>query len=222
MHLSAMRTDWKRGNGMIAIAAMVLAAPMIALTAAAQNYVGQTQSHFLRGTVAEIDQQHIVVKQDSSSLTALPLQSGWSVALITPADDSILQVGNLVNIVEVDAPNGISEALFVDKLPLDLPAPRGRAVSQMPGSDAPGAWGSLGTIIALERAAEGTIIVTQLPQGQHRSLTKRSTVMVTNTASDQSIVKAGDHVCVIVHPGQHGEPVAFRVLVGANGSVPPM
>jgi hypothetical protein len=147
-----------------------------------------------------------------------------------------MKVGNIVNIVEVDQPDGVSYALFVDYLvsrnqppgaPTDPNIPpstvaEGRAWSQLPGSDQFGAWGTLGKIISVEKTPKGMLIVQQLPEGPHRSLVSSDTVMVRNDRSPQSVVKIGENVAVILRKGPDGKPTANRILVGGKGTIPPM
>lgn len=202
-----------------------------------QNATGQTGSYFLRGKVTAIQSDQVTVAPRSGGTpVTVPLVKGWTATVINPADERIVKVGNIVNIVEVDQPDGVSHALFVDYLASrnappgtsfdsDIPpstVPEGRAWSQLPGSDQFGAWGTLGKIISVEKTANGMVVVTQLPEGLHKSLVSSETVMVRNDRSPQSVVKVGENVAVILRKGPEGKPMANRILVGGKGTIPPM
>lgn len=212
------------------LAILVILAPAIVF---GQNPVGQTGGYFLRGRVMAIQPDQITVAPHSGGAPlTVPLVKGWTVTLISPADDSIVAIGNIVNIVEVDEADGISRALFVDYLATRNARPGatttapavtgGRAWSQLPGRDEFGAWGTIGRITRVEKTPKGLLVVTEIPDGAHTSLVPPGTVMVRNDPQDQSRVRVGENVAVILNKGADGKPVARRVLVGANGTIPPM
>ena len=214
------------------VIATVLAA--IPAFAAAQNPTGQTGGYFLRGKVTAFDGHQITVTPYMGGApVTVPLLEGWTATVINPADKSIVAVGNTVNIVEVDQPDGVSWALFVDylasrngaALPAGVPqstTAKGRSWSQVPGKDQFGAWGTLGTIVGVEQTDRGLLVKTEIPEGVRKTIVSPETVFVRNDRSPQSVVKVGENVAVILHKGADGKPTANRVLVGGKGTIPPM
>ena len=208
------------------VAAALVATVALAPLVSGQNITGQTGSYFLRGKVAVIQADQITVVPHTGGVpVSAPLVAGWTAAYINPADERIVAVGNLVNIVETDQPDGISWALHVDLLAArDTPSaiPQGRTWSQIPGRDEFGAWGTLGRIASVEKNERGLLVEIAWPEGRHRQIIPPGTPMVVNEPGDASIVKPGENVAVILQKGPDGKPFARRVLVGSKGTVPPM
>src|SRR5205085_7168802 len=201
---------------------IVLTTVLLSMSALAfaQNPTGQTGAYFLRGRVTGIQENQISVTPYSGGApVTVPLATGWTATVINPADDSIVAVGNTVNIVEVDQPDGVSWALFVDylasrngaALPAGVPqstVAMGRAWSQIPGKDQFGAWGTLGTIVAVEPTDRGLLVSTKIPEGVRKTIVPPGTVMVRNDRSAQSVVKVGENVAVILRKGAGGKATA--------------
>jgi hypothetical protein len=99
---------------------------------------------------------------------------------------------------------------------------KGRNWAQMPGRDEFGAWGALGTVTSVQKTADGTLVVTALSEGSHTSLVPPGIPLVRMDAGDQSMIKVGVNAHVLLRKGPDGKPVSARILVGANGTIPPM
>lgn len=216
-----------------------------AFSASAQNGVHNVGSYFLRGKLTAMSQGQITVAPHSGGAqVTLPIREGWTVGVITPADDSVLAVGQRLNIVELDMKSISSDlprALYVDHFvgrempPAAGPFPepgkgpsgaagvitKGRNWAQMPGRDEFGAWGALGRVNKVEKVAGGHLVVTELSEGLHTSFVPTGTNIVHNTPGQQSDVKVGDNVHVLLTK-EDGKEVARRILVGKSGAIPPM
>jgi len=216
----------------------------IAFTADAQNGVHNVGSYFLRGKLVALAQGQITVAPHSGGTgVTLPIRQDWTVGVITPADESAIAVGQRVNIVELDMKSISSDlprALYVDHFvgrempPAAGPFPepgkgpggaagiitKGRNWAQMPGKDEFGAWGALGRVNKVEKVAGGYLVVTELSEGLHTSFVPTGTKIVHNTPGQQSDVKVGDNVHVLLTK-EDGKEVARRILVG-KGTIPPM
>lgn len=213
---------------------------------AAQNGVHNLGSYFLRGRLVAITGGQITVAPHAGGAPiTVPIRENWTVGLITPADDSVLAVGNSLNIVELDiksiSNDDLPRALYVDHFvgrnipPAAVPFPepgkgpggaaglitKGRNWAQMPGKDEFGAWGALGRVHSVEKIAGGYLVVTELSEGLHTSFVPTGTPTVNNTPGRQEDAKPGDNVHVLLVK-QDGKDVARRVLVGKNGVIPPM
>lgn len=215
-----------------------------AFTAYAQNGVHNVGSYFLRGKLVSLSQGQVTVAPHSGGApVTLPIREGWTVGVITPADDSVLAVGQRLNIVELDMKSISSDlprALYIDHFvgrempPAAGPFPepgkgpggaaglitKGRNWAQMPGRDEFGAWGALGRVNKVEKVAGGYLVVTELSEGLHTSFVPTGTTIVHNTPGQQSDVKIGDNVHVLLTK-EDGKEVARRILVG-KGTIPPM
>jgi hypothetical protein len=224
---------------------IALALVAVTVTASAQNGVHNVGTYFLRGKLVAISGGQITVAPHSGGApVTVPIREGWTVGVISPADESVLAVGRRLNIVELDMKSISSDlprALYVDHFvgrdmpPATAPFPepgkgpggaagvitKGRNWAQMPGRDEFGAWGALGRVNKVEKVAGGYLVVTELSEGLHTSFVPTGTRIVHNTPGQQSDVKVGDNVHVLLTK-EDGKEVARRILVGANGTIPPM
>ena len=216
----------------------------VAVTSA-QNGVHNLGSYFLRGKLVSLaGGQLTVAPHGGGANVTVPIQAAWTVGLITPADESILAVGNSLNVVELDVKSisgDLPRALYVDHFvgrkpdPAASPFPepgkgpggtaglitKGRNWAQMPGRDEFGAWGALGRVHSVQKTAGGHLVVTELSEGLHTSFVPAGIPMVHNTPGQQSDVAVGDNVHVLL-VRESGKEVARRILSGKNGVIPPM
>jgi hypothetical protein len=221
----------KRSSASLAMLLVLLAS----IAVSGQNGVHNVGGYFLRGKVMAIQPDQVTIApHHGGPAETVPLRTGWTVGVITPVDDSVLTVGLVVNIVEVDWKDEIPRALYVDTFPRRAPTPppssggtagvvtKGRNWAQMPGRDEFGAWGALGKVLSVQKTADGILVVTELSEGPHTSLVPPGTPIVRNEPGDQSMVKAGMNAHVLLRKGPDGKPVSARILIGATGGIPPM
>jgi hypothetical protein len=225
--------------------AVILAVLSSVAVLSAQNGVHNVGSYFLRGKLVALANGEITVAPHTGGArVTVPIRENWTVGLITPAADTILAVGNSLNIVELDVKSitgDLPRALYVDhfvgrdpeaaKPPFPEPGmgpggaagviTRGRNWAQMPGKDEFGAWGALGRVNSVEKVAGGHLVVTELSEGLHTSFVPAGVPMVHNTPGQQSDVKVGDNVHVLLIR-ENGKEVARRILVGKGSVIPPM
>ncbi len=202
----------------------------------AQNGVHNVGAWFIRGKVTAISPTSVTLAlQNGGAPETIPLRSGWTVGVITPSDESVLAPGHVVNIVEVDWKGDTPRALYVDYFVGRNPPPmppssggpdgvvtKGRNWAQLPGKDEFGAWGALGKVLSVNKAPGGLLVVTELSEGPHTSFVPDGVRKVRNEPGQQSMVTTGVNANVLMRRDTDGKPIGTRILIGANGSAPPM
>jgi hypothetical protein len=175
----------------------------------------------LRGQVTAVEAGRLTVKTRDGATATVATDPGWTVGLLTPVPMDAIKTGVVVGIAEVERGDGVGRALEVD---IQGPGVQFRP-GRIPWDLAPGSMITTGDVesSAAGAAAGEREYTLKLPDGARRRLVVGpATPVVVNTVGEAAMVKPGTNVFIVGRRARDGALSTARVLVGADGSVPPM
>jgi hypothetical protein len=223
----------------------VLAAMAVAISAAAASAIAADQPIHVRGTVTDVTATGFTVQTETGKQTIV-LASATTITGVVPSSLDEIKPGSFIGTANV--PNaGASRALEVvvfppgvkgtiGDSPWDSPAVGGSASAMTNGSVMSSAMTN-GTVKKMNHAmpmqsamTNGTVktaagsgdrtLVVDYGKGEKTINVPADAPVVTLKPADKSALVNGAHVFVVGKPGNPAN--AMAVLVGLNGTVPPM
>lgn len=178
----------------------------------------QDAQQHVRGKVASVSADKIVVKLRSGTPISVQLAPTWTVAAMKTVDMSAIKPGSFIGTTTVEKKDGSGRSLEVHVFPPGLKMGAGhydwdlRPHSMMTNGD-------VGKVVSTPK---GNTIEVSYPGGSHTVLVPKSAKVVQMGPGDRSMVKAGAGVFIIAIKGANGTLTANSVVVGENGEPPPM
>ncbi|CAN5305522.1 hypothetical protein BH09PSE6_BH09PSE6_09750 [soil metagenome] len=173
----------------------------------------------IRGTVASLSGDQLVVKTHDGKSIPLTLAKDWAVTGIKKAEMSDIKPGDYVGIASLPKSEGGDGALEVLIFP---PSMKGTGEGHYDWDLKPNSSMTNGTVGDAVKSVEGST-VTVTYQGKEKKIAiPASTPIVTFAPAVAADVKPGAAVFVSTKVDAAGKMTAGRVVVGNNGVVPPM
>jgi hypothetical protein len=204
-----MTKNWKRGLVLTAAAAT------LALGAAAQN----APPTRVRGTIEKIEGQNLAVKAREGNIVDIKLADDAKVTGVVKAKLADIAVGSFVGAAALSQPDGTLKALEVLIFP---EAARGSNEGHYPWDLMPESTMTNATVAEQVAGVNGATLTLKYKDGEKKIVVPPEAPIVTFAAGDRSLLQLGAAVFVPAAKRPDGGFTAGRVLVGKDGTVPPM
>lgn len=192
----------------------------ISCTAAA---LAADQALRVRGTIASLDGHTLSVTTAGGSTVKVVLADGYRVGQTAKADLSKIEPGTFIGTTAVPLPDGTLKALEVHIFPPDQ---RGRGEGFRPWDLTPNSTMTNATVDTIGATSvdggQGRILDLKYQGGEKKVVVPPNVPIVMNLPGDKSLLVAGAHVVVNAAKHDDGSIGATSVIVGKDGSVPPM
>ncbi len=204
------KTKWR----LIAVAALALAAPIIAIASAQEPPVR------VRGTIDGIDGQTMsVTTRDGTKLT-IKIADNVAVAGVVKASMSDIKPGSYVGIAGMPQEDGSQRALEVLIFP---EAMRGTAEGFRPWDLRPSSSMTNATVSEVTAKVDAQTLTLKYKDGEKTVVVPSGVPIVAFVPGDRSELKAGAKIFIAGAAKQpDGSLVAARIGVGRDGLTPPM
>jgi len=194
------------------LAALALAATLAASAASAEGVR-------IRGTVASIANDTLVVKSRDGDNVTIALGLGWKAGGIAKAQLADIKPGDFVGIASLPNASGGAGALEVLVFP---PAMRGTGEGSYGWDLKPNSTMTNGAVSEAVQSVEGTT-VNVVYHGQSKKIViAPGTPVVTFAKATNADVRPGAAVFVPAQRADDGKLSTMQVVVGKDGVVPPM
>lgn len=196
--------------------AVLLAAPLLSCGGGAPDPALETGR--LRGTITRKVGSYvwIATREGRTHMVAVP--TDVPISLSVPARLSDIQQNDYIGTAAVPQPDGTLRALEVHVFPEEL---RGLGVGNHPWDLQPGSSVTNGIVGKLERT-NGLRLLIVYPGGQQTVVVPPDVPITTYQPGDKDLLVPGAHVIVSVEASTDAVLRAKRIVVGANGMMPPM
>jgi outer membrane lipoprotein SlyB len=199
------------GAGMAFAAVCLLAAT----TASAQN----APPTRVRGTIASISGQDLMVKARDGTTVAIKLAPDYTVTAVVKADMADITVGKFVGIAALPQGSEPEKALEVLVFP---EAARGSGEGHYAWDLMPESTMTNATIAEAVDKVDGRTLTLKHKDGETRIAVPKDVPIVTFAPGDRSLLMADAGVMVPAVKQPDGSLTASRILVGKDGVKPPM
>jgi hypothetical protein len=174
----------------------------------------------VRGTIVSLDGSTLTVKTREGPDAALALKPEWKVTGVAKASVEDIKPGDFVGIASLPAAAGGDAALEVLVFP---PAMKGTGEGSYPWDLKPKSSMTNATVTNAVKDVDGRTLTLSYSGGQEKKIAIADGVpIVTFAPAAEDDLKPGATVFVPAQRGDDGTLAASRIVVGANGVVPPM
>ena len=197
-----------------ALAALV----SVSVLASALPAAAQEALQHVRGKVASITADTLVVKLKSGTPMTIKLAPTWSVAAMKNVTMDAIKPGSFIGTTTIERKDGTGRSLEVHVFPPGVKMGAGhyawdlRPHSMMTNGD-------VGKVVA---GAKGNTIEVSYPGGMLTVLVPPTAKIVETGPGDRAMVKPGVSVFVMAMKRPDGALAAASVVVGEKGAPPPM
>ncbi len=196
-------------------AAFVMASLLAAATATAQNATPVR----VRGTIASLNGQDLVVASREGNAIAIKLAADYAVTAVVKADMSDIAVGKFVGIAALPQGGEPEKAIEVLVFP---ESSRGSNEGHYAWDLTPESMMTNATIAEAVDKVDGRTLTLKHKDGENRITVPKDVPIVTFAPGDRSLLVAGAGVMVPAAKQPDGTMTAGRILVGKDGVKPPM
>lgn len=200
------------------VAAAAFAASTLAI-AAQSTHAADAERVRVRGDVASLAGDKLVVKTHEGNDQTITLKPDWQVGGVKKASVEDIKPGDFVGIASLPKADGGDGALEVLIFPAAM---KGTGEGSRPWDLKPNSSMTNATVAKAVKSVDGHS-VTLTYQGKEKTISiADETPIVTLTSAEKTDLTPGAHVIVIGEKATDGAVTASRVTVGVNGLVPPM
>jgi hypothetical protein len=190
---------------------------MLSIVASA-TWAASPTPNVYRGVVTAIDGKQISVQGDEGKSRSFTLLKDWTVTVLKPVDVAAIQPGSFIGTAEIPQADGTGRSLEVHVFPPGVKAGEGHYDWDLQkGSKMTN--GTVGTVVS---GANGRELEVSYPTGKRRITVPKNVPIVEMTPGNQSQVKAGIPVFLLLVNQPDGSVGARGVSIGVNGARPPM
>ena len=173
----------------------------------------------VRGTVASISGDTLVVKSRDGDNVSIKLKPDWKAGGITTAKLSDIKPGDFVGIASLPTAAGGDGALEVLIFP---PSMRGTGEGSYGWDLKPNSSMTNGSVQEAVQSVDGTTVNVSYHGQSRKIVVTPTTPVVTFAPAVNADIKPGAAVFVPADRAEDGKLSAGRVIVGKDGVVPPM
>jgi hypothetical protein len=174
----------------------------------------------LRGTIVSLDGSTLMVKTREGPTSAVALSPGWKVGGVARASIEDIKPGDFVGIASLPTAAGGDGAIEVLIFPTAM---KGTGEGSYPWDLKPKSTMTNATVANAVKDIDGRTVTLSYSGGQEKKISIPDGISIVTlgpaTAAD---LKPGATVFVPAQRGDDGSLSTGRVVVGANGVVPPM
>lgn len=172
----------------------------------------------VRGTIEAVEGDHVTIKPRIGQSVSVKFADAMKVAAASKAEIGDIKPDSYIGTAATPQADGTLKALEVAVF---APSMRGTGDGHYPWDLEKENTMTNGAVGALTGTAGRTITVTY--KGGEKTITVPEDVpIVALNPSDKSVIKVGARVVAITKADATGAVVADRLIVGENGTVPPM
>ena len=190
---------------------------LIALTGSALADTPQR----VRGTVASVEGNILTVKPKDGASIAIRLADGWGASGVIAAKLSDIKAGDFVGVASIPDKSD-AEGLDALELVIFPEAMRGTGEGHYAWDLQPGSMMTNATVATKVSGVKGETLTLSYKGGERKITVPPGTPVVTFAPATTADVKPGTAVFVPAQKKDDGSLAASRVLVGKDGTVPPM
>jgi outer membrane lipoprotein SlyB len=173
----------------------------------------------VRGTIASISGQDLMVKSRDGTTVAIKLAPDFTVTAVVKADMADITVGKFVGIAALPQGSEPEKALEVLVFP---EAARGSGEGHYAWDLMPESTMTNATIAEAVDKVDGRTLTLKHKDGETRIAVPKDVPIVTFAPGDRSLLMADAGVMVPAVKQPDGSMTASRILVGKDGVKPPM
>jgi hypothetical protein len=195
-----------------------LLAGCIAAVIAAATAMAQSPPTRLRGSIAANDGKTVTIATREGTQVPVKLADNWGVMLVSPVSMADIKENSFVGIASMKGPDGLN-ALEVLVFP---EAARGTGEGHYPWDLQPESMMTNATVATVAKSPDGDVLTLKYKDGTQTIKVKPGTPIVTFAPGDKADAKVGAKVFLGATKGADGSLTAGRLLVGKDGTAPPM
>ncbi|GJE18355.1 hypothetical protein [Methylobacterium marchantiae] len=172
----------------------------------------------VRGTIESVESDHVTIKPRTGQAVSVRFADAMRVAAASKAQIGDIKPDSYIGTAATPQPDGTLKALEVAVF---APSMRGTGDGHYPWDLEKESTMTNGAVGTLAGTTGRTITVTY--KGGEKTITvPEDAPIVALNPSDKSVIKVGARVVAITKADATGTVVADRMIVGENGTVPPM
>ncbi len=172
----------------------------------------------LRGTIVSLANDTLTFKTDTGKTDTIHLAQNWRVTVLKPVDVSAIQPGSFIGTAEMPQKDGTGRSLEVHVFPPGVKAGEGHY-----GWDSkPGSMMTNGTVGKVTTNPKGRELQVSYPNGERKIIVPPGVPIVQFTDGERSQIKPGMPAFLIAPPGKDGTFTSSGIVIGENGTKPPM
>jgi hypothetical protein len=186
---------------------------------AAATAMAQSPPTRLRGSIAANDGKTVTIATREGTQVPVKLADNWGVMLVSPISMADIKENSFVGIASMKGPDGSLNALEVLVFP---EAARGTGEGHYPWDLQPESMMTNATVATVAKSPDGDVLTLKYKDGTQTIKVKPGTPIVTFAPGDKADAKVGAKVFLGATKGADGTLTAGRLLVGKDGTAPPM
>jgi hypothetical protein len=186
---------------------------------AAAAAMAQSPVTRLRGSIAANDGKTVTIATREGTQVPVKLADNYAVMLVTPVSLADVKENSFVGIASMKGADGSLDALEVLVFP---EAARGTGEGHYPWDLKPDSMMTNATVATVAKMPDGQTLTLKYKDGTQTIKVKPGTPIVTFVPGDKADAKVGAKVFLGATKAADGSLTAGRVLVGKDGTTPPM
>jgi hypothetical protein len=193
----------------------LLALPLLLICSQA---IGQpAQNRRIRGTVASLDGNVLMVKARDGTSVKINLTENWAVTAYTKAQVSDIKVGTFIGVGGTPQPDGSQRAVSINIFPESV---RGLGEGFRPWDQAPNGTMTNANVAQAVASVDGQTLLLKYKDGEKKIIVPPATPIALFGPGEKAEVKPGVAVAITAVTKPDGSLETARVGVGRDGLVP--
>jgi hypothetical protein len=180
--------------------------------------IGQpAQNRRIRGTVASLDGNVLMVKARDGTSVKINLTENWAVTAYTKAQVSDIKVGTFIGVGGTPQPDGSQRAVSINIFPESV---RGLGEGFRPWDQAPNGTMTNANVAQAVASVDGQTLLLKYKDGEKKIIVPPATPIALFGPGEKAEVKPGVAVAITAVTKPDGSLETARVGVGRDGLVP--
>jgi len=200
--------------------ALLRTLPLLALSLLliCSQAIGQpAQNRRIRGTVASLDGNVLMVKARDGTSVNINLTENWAVTAYTKAQISDIKVGTFIGVGGTPQPDGSQRAVSINIFPESA---RGLGEGFRPWDQAPNGTMTNANVAQAVASVDGLTLLLKYKDGEKKIIVPPATPIALFGPGEKAEVKPGVAVAITAVTKPDGSLETARVGVGRDGLVP--
>jgi hypothetical protein len=200
--------------------ALLRTLPLLALSLLliCSQAIGQpAQNRRIRGTVASLDGNVLMVKARDGTSVNINLTENWAVTTYTKAQVSDIKVGTFIGVGGTPQPDGSQRAVSINIFPESA---RGLGEGFRPWDQAPNGTMTNANVAQAVASVDGLTLLLKYKDGEKKIIVPPATPIALFGPGEKAEVKPGVAVAITAVTKPDGSLETARVGVGRDGLVP--
>jgi hypothetical protein len=190
----------------------------VSMAALLLPFAASAQAPHVRGVVEKLDGNVLTLKTADGKSENIQLAKDWNVTVLKPVEVDAIQPGSFIGTAEIPQSDGTGRSLEVHVFPPGVKAGEGHYAWDL----RKGSMMTNGTVGKVTASPKGRELEVSYPNGQRQLVVPKGVPIVQFSNGQQSQVKPGIPVFLIVAKSPSGELSSNGVAIGENGAKPPM